>query len=59
MKLWRIVLVGLLLGAAFSLATALVTHNGVGVIEYIVGSAAVAALLALAIHKSRRALARA
>jgi hypothetical protein len=59
MKLWRIVLVGLLLGAAFSLATALVTHNGVGVIEYIVGFAAVAALLALAIQKSRRALARA
>ena len=59
MKLRTIVLVGLLLAGAFSLATALVTHNGVGVIEYIVGFAAVAALLALAIQTSRRALTRA
>jgi lipid-A-disaccharide synthase-like uncharacterized protein len=59
MTLWTIVLVGLLLAAAFSLATALVTHDGVGVIEYMVGFAAVAALLALAIQKSRRAITRA
>jgi hypothetical protein len=59
MKFRTIMLVGLLLAAAFSLATALVTHDGVGVIEYIVGFAAVAALLAVALQKSRRALTRA
>ncbi len=58
MKLSTLVLVGLLFAAAFSLTTALMTHDGVGVVEYIVGFAAVAALLALAIQKSRRALGR-
>jgi hypothetical protein len=36
---------GLLVAAAFALGSALVTHAGVGVVEYVVGIAAVLLLL--------------
>jgi hypothetical protein len=48
----------ILVAAAFVLSRALVTHDGVGAIEWIAGIVIVLALLALAASKSRRALRR-
>jgi hypothetical protein len=58
MNLRTLVVVGVLIAAAFALSSALVTHDGVGVIEWIVGIVIVVGLLLLAAQKSRRALTR-
>ena len=56
---WRPLLVAaILLALAFSLGQALVTRDGVGAIEYLVGAALLAALLLNAVRFSRRALSR-
>ncbi len=47
---------GVLVAAAFALSRALVMHDGVGVVEYVVGIAAVLVLLLAALRISRRAL---
>ena len=47
---------GLLAAAAFSLGRALVTHDGVGVLEYVVGIALVALLGIGALRAGRRAI---
>jgi hypothetical protein len=46
----------LLAAAAFSLARALVTHDGVGPIEYVVGVTLVGLLAAAAVRAGRRAV---
>jgi uncharacterized membrane protein len=56
MNLRTLVVVGLLVAAAFALSSALVTRDGVGAIEWVVGIVIVVGLLLLAAHKSRRAL---
>jgi uncharacterized membrane protein len=43
-----IIFVGLLIAAAFALATELITRDGVGAVEYVVGIAVVAALVYVA-----------
>jgi hypothetical protein len=48
----------LLAAAALDLGRALVTHRGVGPIEWIVGAAGVALLVAAAFHYSRRSINR-
>lgn len=48
----------LLLFAAFSMASALITRDGVGFGEYITGIALVIVLLVYAVRLSRRALQR-
>jgi hypothetical protein len=58
MNLRTLVVVGVLVAAAFALSSALVTHDGVGPIEWVVGIAVVVGLLLLAAQKSRRALTR-
>jgi drug/metabolite transporter (DMT)-like permease len=58
MNLRTIVVVGLLIAVAFALASALVTGDGVGAVEWIVGIIIVVGLLLLAAQKSRRALTR-
>jgi drug/metabolite transporter (DMT)-like permease len=58
MQLRTIAVVGLLIAAAFALSSALVTHDGVGAIEWIVGIVIVAGLVLLAAQTSRRALTR-
>ena len=58
MNLRTLVVVGLLVAAAFALASALVTGDGVGAVEWIVGIVIVVGLLLLAAQKSRRALTR-
>jgi lipid-A-disaccharide synthase-like uncharacterized protein len=58
MKVGTIVLVAILVAAAFALSSALVTRDGVGVIEWVVGIVSVVGLLLLATEKSRRALQR-
>jgi uncharacterized membrane protein len=58
MNLRTLVVVGLLVAAAFALSSALVTRDGVGAIEWVVGIVIVVGLLLLAAHKSRRALQR-
>ena len=45
MRIRTLFVAGLLVAAAFSLGSALVMHDGVGVVEYVVGIAAVLALL--------------
>jgi hypothetical protein len=52
------VVVGLLVAMAFSLSSALVTRDGVGAVEWVVGIVVVVGLLLLAAHNSRRALHR-
>jgi hypothetical protein len=56
MKLFSLFLIGALIAAAVSLASALLTRNGVGTIEYLVGFAIVVALLAAAFVRSRSLL---
>jgi hypothetical protein len=56
MKLFSLFLIGALIAAAVSLASALLTRNGVGTIEYLVGFAIVVALLAAAFVRSRNLL---
>jgi drug/metabolite transporter (DMT)-like permease len=58
MKLRTLAVVGLLIAAAFALSSALITHDGVGAIEWVAGLVVVAGLLLLAAQKSRRALTR-
>jgi lipid-A-disaccharide synthase-like uncharacterized protein len=58
MKVGTIVLVAILVAAAFALSSALVTRDGVGVVEWVVGIVIVVGLLLLAAQKSRRALQR-
>ena len=57
-ELRTLVVVGLLIAAAFALSSALVMHDGVGAVEWIVGIVIVIGLLLLAAQKSRRALTR-
>jgi hypothetical protein len=53
----RPLLLGLLFAAlAFSVGRALVTHDGVGAVEYVVGIALVALLGVAAIFEGRRAI---
>jgi hypothetical protein len=56
MNLRTVVVVGLLIAAAFALSSALITHDGVGAVEWVVGIVIVVGLLLLAAQKSRRAL---
>lgn len=58
MKLRTLAVVGILIAAAFALSSALVTRDGVGAIEWLVGIVIVVGLLLLAAHKSRRAFQR-
>jgi uncharacterized membrane protein len=58
MNLRTLAIVGILIAAAFALSSALVTRDGVGAIEWVVGIVIVVGLLLLAAHKSRRALQR-
>jgi membrane protein DedA with SNARE-associated domain len=56
MKLRPLIWGLLLAAAAFSLGRALVTHDGVGVLEYVVGIALVALLGIGALRAGRRAI---
>jgi hypothetical protein len=58
MNLRTLVVVGLLIAAAFALSSALITHDGAGALEWIVGIVIVVGFLLLATQKSRRALGR-
>jgi hypothetical protein len=58
MNLRTLVVVGVLIALAFALSSALVTRDGVGAVEWIVGIVIVIGLLLLAAQKSRRALTR-
>ncbi|MGB8003003.1 MAG: hypothetical protein WCF27_01960 [Gaiellaceae bacterium] len=58
MQLRTIVVVGLLIAAAFALSSALMTRDGVGAVEWVVGVVIVVGLLLLAAQTSRRALTR-
>ena len=55
MNFRTLVVVGLLVAIAFALSSALFTHDGVGVVEWVVGIVIVVGLLLLAAQKSRRA----
>ena len=56
MRLRPLIWALLLVAAAFSLAQALVTHDGVGAIEYLVGIAVVVLLAVAAFRAGRRAV---
>jgi hypothetical protein len=58
MQLRPLILAFLLFVAGVSLTRALLTHNGVGVIEYIVGAAILGLLLVAVFRLSRRAVGR-
>ena len=58
MNLRTLVVVGVLIAVAFTVSSALVTREGVGAVEWIIGIAIVVGLLLLAAQKSRRALTR-
>jgi hypothetical protein len=58
MRLFSLVVIGAMIAAAVSLASALFTHDGVGLLEYVVGFAIVIALLAAAFVRSRTLLQR-
>jgi hypothetical protein len=58
MRLRTLTVVGFLIAAAFALSSALVTHDGTGALEWVVGVVIVVGLLLLAAQKSRRALTR-
>jgi hypothetical protein len=57
MKLRPLIWAGILAAVAFSLGRALVTHDGVGAIEYVVGIALVVLLAGAAFRAGRRAVA--
>jgi hypothetical protein len=59
MRFRTLFLAGLLVVAAASLGRALLTRDGVGPIEYVVGTVVVVALLVGALRLSRRAIGRA
>jgi hypothetical protein len=56
MRLAPLVKALLVVGLAFSVAGALVTHQSVGAVEWLVGVAVVAALSASALHFVRQSL---
>ena len=56
MRLGPLVAAGLLLAAALGLVRALVTHDGVGRLEWVVGVVLVAALAAGAARSARRSI---
>jgi hypothetical protein len=56
MRLFSLFVIGVLIAAAVSLASALFTRDGVGALEYVLGFAVVASLLAAALARSRRLL---
>ena len=56
MKLRPLIWAGVLVAVAFSLARALVTHDGVGRLEYVVGIALVVVLAGAALRAGRRAV---
>jgi hypothetical protein len=58
MQLRPLILAFLLFAAGVTLTRALITHNGVGVIEYIVGAAILGLLLVAVFRLSRRAIMR-
>ncbi len=58
MNLRTLAIVGILVAGAFSLSVAMITHEGVGALEWIVGIVIVVGLLLLATKKSLRALGR-
>ena len=58
MNFRTLVVVVLLVAMAFALSSALITSDGVGAVEWVVGIVIVVGLLLLAAHKSRRALQR-
>jgi hypothetical protein len=55
-KLFSLFLIGAMIAAAVSLASALFTRDGIGAVEYVVGFAIVIALLATAAVRSRNLL---
>ncbi len=58
MNFRTLVVVGLLVAMAFALSSALLTRDGVGAVEWVVGIVIVVGLLLLAAQQSRRALQR-
>ena len=56
MRLWPLVCAALVAAMALSLAGALVTHDGVGPVEYVVGIALVALLALGSLRLGRQAL---
>jgi len=54
-SLGRLVVVGILVAAALSLVSALVTHDGVGAIEYVAGAVITLVLVLLAARLTFRA----
>ena len=59
MKLWPLILAGLFAAVAFDLAAALITHRGVGPLEYVVGVVLIGAFGALALRSARRSVTKA
>jgi hypothetical protein len=57
MKLRPLIWAGILAAVAFSVGRALVTHDGVGALEYVVGIALVVLLAGAALSAARRAVA--
>jgi hypothetical protein len=58
MNLRTLLVIGILVAAAFSLSVAMITHEGVGALEWILGIVVVTGLLLLAVQKSHRTLTR-
>ncbi len=58
MNVRTVALVAILLAAAFTLSRALISRDGLGAIEWVVGIVIVVGLLLLAAQKSRRAFRR-
>jgi lipid-A-disaccharide synthase-like uncharacterized protein len=56
MRLFSLFVIGAMIAAAVSLASALFTRDNVGVLEYVVGFTIVIALLAAAAVRSRNLL---
>ena len=59
MRWWPLLMACLLVAAAFGLARALATRDGVGPFEYLAGALALLLLARGVLHFSRRALERA
>jgi len=58
MKLWPLILAGLFAAVAFDIAGALITHQGVGPLEYVIGVVLIGAFGALALRSARRSIAK-